>query len=241
MTKGERQAVNLQRTGMHPLWQSALQGFFAGPTGERLRNFLRAERSLGQTVYPPSSQIFRALAYCPPAAIKAVILGQDPYHGPGQAEGLCFSVPEGVSPPPSLQNIFRELQSDLGISPAFGGSLEPWARQGVLLLNTVLTVRAGKPGSHRGQGWEEFTDAVLTVLKAYPGKAYLLWGAAAKARASSLLQTGNLFLGAAHPSPLSANHGFFGCRHFSKCNKYLLKKGVLPVNWDLQKGRVQAS
>ena len=167
--------------------------------------------------------------------VRVVLLGQDPYHGPGQAHGMCFSVRKGVEPPPSLVNIFRELQSDLGIEPPSDGELTPWAKSGVLLLNTVLTVRAGQPNSHRGKGWEIFTDRVIAeVNRSDRPTVFLLWGANAKAKMPMITNPRHLVLTAAHPSPLSAYNGFFGCRHFSKANEFLVRNGRPPVNWDLR-------
>lgn len=186
-------------------------------------------------VYPSADRIFRALELTPPQSVKAVMLGQDPYHGPGQAHGLCFSVPEGVRPPPSLKNIFRELANDLGHPLPANGNLEPWARQGVLLLNAVLTVRDGQPGAHAGIGWEDFTDGLIGTLSrtANDPLVFILWGRHA-ARKQALIDTSkHLVIRSPHPSPLSAHRGFFGSHPFSRTNEFLSSKGGRPVDWSL--------
>lgn len=196
--------------------------------------FQRAERAAGKRIFPPEPQILRALALTPLAALKVVILGQDPYHGMGQAQGLAFSVAPGTRLPPSLRNIFRELEADLGIPPPGTGDLEPWARQGVLLLNTVLTVEEGRAGSHRGRGWEALTDAVIAAASALaPPSAFLLWGAPAQAKAALIDPSRHCVLTAPHPSPLSAHRGFFGSRPFSQANAFLAAQGRPPVDWSL--------
>ncbi len=178
--------------------------------------------------------IFNALKYTAYKDVKAVILGQDPYHGPGQAHGLCFSVKKGVAPPPSLVNIFRELQDDLGIEPPAHGELTQWAQNGVLLLNTVLTVRAGAANSHRNMGWEIFTDRVISLLnERETPMVFLLWGTPAKQKSKLITNKNHLILQTVHPSPLSAYGGFFGCRHFSQCNEFLVSKGIDPINWQI--------
>ena len=214
-------------------WKRALQSEFDKPYFARLVAFLHAEKAAGQTVYPPGSRIFRAFDLTPPDKVKVVILGQDPYHGDGQAMGLSFSVPDGVPAPPSLRNIFKEIEDDLGIRMSGRPNLEDWARQGVLLLNSVLTVRAGQPASHGNIGWQEFTDAVIKYLSDnYNGIVFLLWGNFARGK-KGLIDTGRHFvLEAAHPSPL-ARGAFFGCRHFSKANELLLNQHKTPVNWQL--------
>ena len=180
------------------------------------------------------ADIFNAFKYTPYSEVKAVILGQDPYHGEGQAHGLCFSVKDGVEPPPSLVNIYKELKSDLGIEPPRSGCLTKWAKQGVLLLNTTLTVRAGAANSHSKCGWQEFTDEVIRILaKREKPMVFLLWGANARAKKSLIGGSTHLILECAHPSPLSAFNGFFGCKHFSKTNDFLIKNGETPINWDL--------
>ena len=215
-------------------WDAVLGDEFEKPYYRQLRAFLKEEYT-HHTVYPSMYDIFNALKTTPYSDVRVVLLGQDPYHGPGQAHGMCFSVRKGVEPPPSLVNIFRELQSDLGIEPPSDGELTPWAKSGVLLLNTVLTVRAGQPNSHRGKGWEIFTDRVIAeVNRSDRPTVFLLWGANAKAKMSMITNPRHLVLTAAHPSPLSAYNGFFGCRHFSKANEFLVRNGRPPVNWDLR-------
>lgn len=199
----------------------------------RLREFLKQEYST-RTIYPPMNDIFNALRRTSYSAVKAVILGQDPYHGAGQAHGMCFSVKKGTPPPPSLQNIFKELKSDLGIDPPNHGELTAWADQGVLLLNTVLTVREGVANSHKGKGWEQFTDRVIQLLnqRGQP-MVFLLWGGNARAKSGLITNPNHLVLQCAHPSPLSAYNGFFGCRHFSKTNDFLKQHGSEPIDWRL--------
>ena len=188
-----------------------------------------------ETVYPPANDIFKAFELTPLHKVKAVILGQDPYHEPGQAQGLCFSVNPGIDIPPSLQNIYKELHDDLGCRIPNNGSLVKWAQQGVLLLNTVLTVRAHRANSHKGIGWEEFTDAAIRALNEEDRPiAFLLWGRQAQAKEMMLTNPEHLILKAAHPSPLSAYNGFFGCRHLSKTNKYLKMNGLTPVDWQIE-------
>ncbi|MBO7275679.1 MAG: uracil-DNA glycosylase, partial [Clostridia bacterium] len=195
--------------------------------------FLKSEYS-SHTVYPGMYDIFNALKYTPYSSVKVVIIGQDPYHGPNQAHGLSFSVREGVPPPPSLQNIFKEIKSDLGLPIPNHGCLEKWARQGVLLLNAVLTVRAGQANSHNGQGWETITDSIIRHLNdRQKPMVFLLWGANAGAKSALVTNPSHLVLKCAHPSPLSAYNGFFGCRHFSKANKYLSECGLKEIDWRL--------
>ena len=199
----------------------------------RLREFLKKEYST-RTIYPPMNDIFNALRHTSYSNVKAVILGQDPYHGAGQAHGLCFSVKKGTTPPPSLQNIFKELRDDLGIDPPNHGELTAWADSGVLLLNTVLTVREGAANSHKGMGWEQFTDRVIQLLnQREQPMVFLLWGGNARAKAGLITNPNHLVLQCAHPSPLSAYNGFFGCRHFSKTNEFLAQHGIQPINWQL--------
>lgn len=199
----------------------------------RLREFLKQEYST-RTIYPPMNDIFNALRRTSYSAVKAVILGQDPYHGAGQAHGMCFSVKKGTPPPPSLQNIFKELKSDLGIDPPNHGELTAWADQGVLLLNTVLTVREGVANSHKGKGWEQFTDRVIQLLnQREQPMVFLLWGGNARAKSGLITNPNHLVLQCAHPSPLSAYNGFFGCRHFSKTNDFLKQHGSEPIDWRL--------
>lgn len=214
-------------------WDELLKDEFRQEYYLRLREFLKHEYASG-TVYPNMYNIFNALKITDYDAVKAVILGQDPYHGEGQAHGLSFSVQNGVALPPSLQNIYKELQTDLGIPPAKTGDLTPWAKQGVLLLNTVLTVRGGIANSHKGKGWEEFTDRIITLLnEREKPMVFLLWGANARAKKALISNPSHLVLEAAHPSPLSAYNGFFGCRHFSKTNDFLVRTGQEPINWSL--------
>jgi uracil-DNA glycosylase len=214
-------------------WKDLLVGEFCAPYFSELRNFLIGEKAK-HTVYPPGRFIFNAFDLTPPDKVRVVILGQDPYHGPGQAHGLCFSVPEGVTPPPSLKNIFKELNDDLGIPSARHGNLEKWALQGVLLLNATLTVRAGNAGSHRGRGWERFTDSAIKLLSdSYSGIVFMLWGRHAQEKVHLVDSRRHIVLKAAHPSPFSAYNGFFGCRHFSRANSYLESLGKEAVDWML--------
>ena len=199
-----------------------------------LLQFVENERRQGKTVYPANKDIFNALAWTEFAAVKVVILGQDPYHGPNQAHGLCFSVKPPTPAPPSLQNIFKELNADLGFTIPNHGCLENWAHAGVLLLNTVLTVEQGKPQSHVGRGWERFTDSVIKSLNDYrSGLVFLLWGAPAQKKVAMIDPSRHTVLTAPHPSPLSAHRGFLGCRHFSKTNQILEAYGVAPIDWRL--------
>jgi uracil-DNA glycosylase len=197
-----------------------------------LSQFLRAEKAAGKRIYPPGGQIFRAFDLTPFEQVKVVILGQDPYHGPGQAHGLSFSVGPGVAPPPSLQNIYKELAGDLGIAHPGHGNLESWARQGVLLLNSCLTVEDGRAGSHQGKGWERFTDAVIAALnQEHKGLAFILWGRKAQDKGASIDRDRHLVITSVHPSPLSAHNGFFGSRPFSRTNDYLAAQGKSPIDW----------
>ena len=214
-------------------WKEALAGEFEKPYFASLVRYLHEEKAAGKVIYPPGSQIFRAFDLTPVSAVKVVILGQDPYHGPGQAMGLSFSVPDGVMAPPSLKNIFREIETDLGIRMSGCPNLEKWARQGVLLLNSVLTVQAGMPTSHGRIGWQEFTDAVIRYLSApCEGIVFLLWGRYAAEKAALIDASRHHVLTAAHPSPL-ARGAFFGCRHFSRTNQILLSEGKTPIDWQL--------
>ena len=214
-------------------WDALLEGEFKKEYYLKLREFLKVEYST-QTVYPPMFDIFNALKYTSFKQTKVVILGQDPYHGPGQAHGLCFSVREGIKFPPSLQNIFKELESEYGIQPPKSGELTAWAKQGVLLLNTTLTVRQGTPQSHKGQGWEILTDRIISLLNQKEEPViFLLWGANAWAKKPLIKNPKHLVLECAHPSPLSAYRGFFGCNHFKKANEYLEKNGIEPIEWRL--------
>ena len=214
-------------------WKSALAGEFGKPYFESLVRFLHKEKAEGQTIYPPGSQIFRAFDLTPVNDLKVVILGQDPYHGPGQAHGLSFSVSAGVPAPPSLKNIFKEIESDLGVRMSGYPDLEKWARQGVLLLNAVLTVRAGAAASHSKIGWEEFTDAVIRYISDNcEGVVFLLWGNFARSKSVLIDRSRHHVLEAAHPSPL-ARGAFFGCRHFSQTNALLQSQGKTPIDWVL--------
>ncbi len=216
---------------IEPGWKSKLQQEFDKEYFVKLTDFVKSEYRKG-TVYPPGSLIFNAFDICPLNMVKAVIIGQDPYHGPGQAHGLCFSVRDGVDYPPSLVNIFREIESDLGIRVKSSGDLTRWASQGVLLLNATLTVRAHQAGSHQRRGWEEFTDYVIRVLNSEKQNlVFFLWGAYAQKKGESIDRSKHLVLESVHPSPLSASRGFFGNRHFSKCNDYLSENGIDPVDW----------
>jgi uracil-DNA glycosylase len=199
-----------------------------------LKHFLLAEHEAGQRIFPKGAEWFRALDLTPLDKVRVVILGQDPYHGEGQAHGLCFSVKPGVRPPPSLVNIYKEMQADLGIAPARHGHLEHWADQGVLLLNSVLTVRMGAAASHQGRGWEQFTDAVIRLVNERPDPVvFMLWGSYAQKKAAFVDSSRHLVLKAPHPSPLSAHSGFFGCGHFSKANAFLESRGLPPIDWAL--------
>ena len=211
-------------------WDEVLKGEFDKEYYLRLRQFLKNEYKT-QTIYPDMHHIFNALKYTPYSEVKAVILGQDPYHGPGQAHGLCFSVQKGIKPPPSLVNVFKELEIETGIPTPEHGCLEDWAKQGVLLLNTVLTVRGGNANSHKGKGWEIFTDRVIELLndRAEP-IVFLLWGANARSKTSIIRNRQHLILECPHPSPFSANNGFFGCNHFNLANDFLSQSGR-TINW----------
>lgn len=214
-------------------WKVALSNEFEQPYFQMLKDFLTEEKRTA-TVYPAGKNIFEAFNRTPFPKVKVVILGQDPYHGPGQAHGLCFSVPAGIAFPPSLQNIFRELQTDLDIPFPKSGDLSRWADQGVLLLNATLTVRDGKPGSHQGKGWETFTNAVIRELSAQrSGLVFLLWGSYAREKKSLIDLSKHFVLEAPHPSPLSVYRGFYGSKHFSKANQLLQENGMKPVNWQL--------
>ncbi|MBY0516961.1 MAG: uracil-DNA glycosylase [Bacteriovoracaceae bacterium] len=212
-------------------WKKALHH----PELKSLEAFIHSELKEGQTIYPETQDIFNALNMTPFDQVKVVILGQDPYHGAGQAHGLSFSVKAGVKLPPSLKNIFKELQEDVAISPPLNGDLTKWAQQGVLLLNNVLTVRDGKPGSHHGKGWEEFTDLIIKELNAKrENLVFILWGAPAQKKAASVDESKHLLLKCVHPSPLSSYRGFFGSKPFSKTNAYLESKKIKPIDWRLK-------
>ena len=219
---------------LHESWREALADQFAAPHMQGLKAFLEAEKAAGKRIFPKGSEYFRALDLTPLAQVKVVILGQDPYHGEGQAHGLCFSVQPGVRTPPSLGNIYKEMESDLGIARAGHGFLEHWARQGVLLLNSVLTVEMGRAASHQGKGWELFTDAIVRLVaqKEEP-VVFLLWGAYAQRKAGFVDQSRHLILKSAHPSPLSAHNGFLGSRPFSQANAFLEAQGRGGIDWAL--------
>ena len=222
------------RIDLEPSWLAELEGEFGEPYMHELRTFLAGEKRAGKTIYPASANWFAAFRRAPFDAVRVVILGQDPYHGPGQAHGLCFSVPPGVRIPPSLQNIFEELHRDLGIEAPAHGCLEHWADQGVLLLNSVLTVERGKAGSHQGRGWETFTDRVVAVLNEHrENLVFLLWGSYAERKGRFIDRRRHLVLSSPHPSPLSAYRGFIGNGHFSATNAYLAEHGKTPIDWRL--------
>lgn len=217
-------------------WHNALKEEIQKPYIRKLKKFLEEEKEAGRTIFPPEEEVFNAFRQTPYSQVKVVLMGQDPYHGPDQAEGLCFSVKKGITPPPSLKNIYKEMEQDLGIPPATHGSLMNWAQQGVLMLNATLTVRRGEPKSHFGQGWELFTDAVIQKLcERKDPLVFILWGRSAKDKCETILNTmdhPHAILTAAHPSPYSATQ-FFGCRHFSKTNELLKKWGKHPIDWSL--------
>lgn len=228
------EADQAARVQLEPSWKTRLGAYLERPEMRALAEFLRAEKRAGKMIYPPGPQIFNAFAHTPFGAVRVVILGQDPYHGPGQAHGLCFSVPPGVPAPPSLQNVFAEIQRDLGIPRPDHGCLTPWADQGVLLLNSVLTVEQAKPGAHRNKGWEGFTDAAIEALdREREGLVFLLWGAYAQRKGQLVDARRHLVLSSVHPSPLSAHRGFLGNGHFSATNRYLESSGQLPIDWSL--------
>lgn len=216
---------------IEPTWQQALQGEFDAPYFEQLTRFVRSEYA-ATPCFPPGALIFNAFSLCPLPQVRVVILGQDPYHEPGQAHGLCFSVPNGTPLPPSLLNIYKEISSDLGKPVCTDGDLSRWARQGVLLLNATLTVRQHQAGSHQRQGWEQFTDAVIRIVSQQrSGVAFLLWGSYAQSKRPLIDPTKHLILTSPHPSPLSAYRGFFGNHHFSLANDYLARQGQQPIDW----------
>ncbi len=213
-------------------WLQVLGGEFEQPYMQQLKAFLRAEKDAHKVIYPPGGQIFNAFEHCPLPQVKVVILGQDPYHGPGQAHGLCFSVPEDVANPPSLVNIYKEITQDLGLKMPTHGNLVSWADQGVLLLNSVLSVQQANAASHQGQGWEQFTDRAIAVINEQrEGVVFMLWGAYAQRKGAIIDTDKHLVLKAPHPSPLSAYRGFFGCQHFSLANSYLEQQGQGVIDW----------
>ena len=214
-------------------WKEILEAEFQADYFNKLKDFLLKEREK-YTVYPPGNKMFAAFDFTPFDKVKAVIIGQDPYHNPSQAHGLCFSVPQGVDIPPSLRNIYKELMADVGILKPKHGNLEAWARQGVLLLNATLSVRAHQAGSHQRRGWEQFTDAAIkTVSDQKEHIVFFLWGNYAKNKAALIDSSKHLILTSVHPSPLSASRGFFGCKHFSSANQYLMKHHLEPINWSI--------
>jgi len=219
---------------LEPGWKAALADQFAQPYMAQLKSFLVAQKRAGKRVFPPGPQIFNAFDLTPFDAVRVVIVGQDPYHGPGQAHGLCFSVARGVDMPPSLINIFKELGQDLNVPMPAHGNLEHWAQQGVLLLNATLTVEAHCAASHQGRGWERFTDAAIAALNEQrDGLVFVLWGASARRKGEIVDRSRHLVLTSPHPSPLSAHKGFFGCGHFSRINRHLQSRGEPPIDWSL--------
>lgn len=231
MTSAETEQRSIQ---LEPSWLAKIGSEFDKDYMLALRDFLREQKSRRKVIYPKGSEFFNAFNSTSFEQVKVVILGQDPYHGPGQAHGLCFSVNHGIQIPPSLVNIYKEIESDLGIKPANNGYLQHWAQQGVLLLNSVLTVERGRAASHQGKGWEEFTDQAIAQLNEHrQGLVFMLWGSYAQRKGQFIDQQKHLVLKAPHPSPLSAHRGFFGCRHFSKANEYLQSQGMEPIDWEV--------
>jgi uracil-DNA glycosylase len=220
---------------IHPDWKTLLEKEFEKTYFKQIATSLKIEKTSGYKIYPPGNLIFNAFDSTPPDKVKVVIIGQDPYHGPGQAHGLSFSVPDGIKPPPSLVNIFKEITADIGLTiPAGIGNLSHWAAEGVFLLNASLTVRAGEPMSHAALGWHLFTNRVIEILSDKKEHlVFLLWGKFAHQKQELIDETKHLVLKAAHPSPFSADKGFFGCRHFSKANQYLAQHGITPIDWSL--------
>ncbi|TGD74573.1 uracil-DNA glycosylase [Mangrovimicrobium sediminis] len=224
-----RNAIKLE-----PSWLARLAPEFEQPYMQQLRAFLQSEKRSGKSIFPAGSEYFNAFEHTPLEAVKVVVLGQDPYHGPGQAHGLCFSVRPGVAIPPSLQNIYKEIHQELGLPIPAHGCLTHWADQGVLLLNSVLTVEAGRAASHQGKGWETFTDRVIDVVnREREGVVFLLWGSYAQRKGAIIDTAKHCVLKAPHPSPLSAHRGFFGCGHFRAANEYLQSRGETPIDWSL--------
>lgn len=215
-------------------WKKVLEDEFKKPYFKQITGHIKTEREQNKTIYPPGSLIFNAFQHTPISRVKVVVIGQDPYHGPGQAMGLSFSVPKGIPPPPSLVNIFKELHDDVGVPIPKSGDLTPWADQGVMLLNASLTVRAHEPMSHSKIGWHVFTDSVISkISQLKENVVFLLWGKFAQEKRELIDAKKHHLLKAAHPSPLSANNGFFGCKHFSKTNTYLMQHGIDPIDWAL--------
>ncbi|MFV8816272.1 uracil-DNA glycosylase [Haliea sp. E17] len=226
------EAAQSAQIKLEPSWLAKLAPEFEQPYMRELRAFLQAEKQQGKRIFPAGSEYFNALDHTPLDAVKVVILGQDPYHGPGQAHGLCFSVRPGVPTPPSLQNIYKEINAELGLPIPGHGCLTSWADQGVLLLNSVLTVLAGQAASHQGKGWETFTDRVIDIInREREGVVFMLWGAYAQRKGAIIDTQRHCVLKAPHPSPLSAHRGFFGCGHFQRANEYLVGRGELPIDW----------
>lgn len=227
-------AEQIAQVQLDDSWMKVIGGEFEQAYMQELKQFLQAQKQQGKTIFPAGSLIFNALNSTPFDKVKVVILGQDPYHGPNQAHGLCFSVLPGVKFPPSLRNIYKELETDVGVTPPNHGCLQEWAEQGVLLLNATLTVERGNAGSHQGKGWEQFTDAIVNALNEQrEGLVFLLWGSYAQQKGQFIHRDKHLVLQAPHPSPFSANRGFFGCHHFSKTNDYLQTRGESPINWSI--------
>jgi uracil-DNA glycosylase len=224
-----------QKTGqLHPSWLAVIGNELEKPYMQALRHFLKEEKTDGKVIYPPSSLIFNAFNHAPFDKVRVVIIGQDPYHGPNQAHGLSFSVPNGVALPPSLLNIYKEVSADLNIQMSRNGDLTAWADQGVLLLNAILTVEQAKAGAHQGKGWEAFTDAAIAALNEHrEDLVFVLWGSYAQKKGAFIDEKNHLVLKSAHPSPLSAHRGFFGNHQFSQINQHLVKKGQTPINWQL--------
>ncbi len=228
------QPVAAREVQLEASWKAALANEFSMPYMRELKLFLQQQKQLGKIIYPKSADIFSALNTTPLDQVRVVILGQDPYHGPKQAHGMCFSVLPGIKPPPSLVNIYKELQADLNITPVTHGYLQSWAQQGVLLLNSVLTVEQANPGSHQNKGWERFTDKIIAVLNAQSKPIiFLLWGSYAQQKGQIIDASKHLILTAAHPSPFSAYRGFLGCKHFSRVNQQLQAWGQSEINWQL--------
>jgi uracil-DNA glycosylase len=227
-------SVDATKIQLEPSWKDRLLPEFEKPYMDQLKSFLRTQAAAKKKIFPRGTEYFAALNHTPFDKVKVVILGQDPYHGPGQAHGLCFSVRPGVDVPPSLKNIYKEMKNDLGIEQPAHGYLQSWADQGVLLLNATLTVEAGRAGSHQNKGWEQFTDAVIDHLnREREGLVFVLWGSYAQKKGEFIDTKKHLVLKGPHPSPLSAHRGFFGCRHFSKINEYLKSRGQTPIDWRL--------
>ncbi|MGB1220486.1 MAG: uracil-DNA glycosylase [Alcanivoracaceae bacterium] len=226
--------TDADRIQLEPGWKAALAGEFEQDYMQRLRQFLVQEKQAGKTIFPPGPEIFHAFDKTPFDQVKVVILGQDPYHGPGQAHGLCFSVRKGVRVPPSLVNIYKEIERDLGLAIPAHGNLEKWAGQGVLLLNATLTVEQANAGSHQRKGWEQFTDAAIRHLNdERDGLVFMLWGSYAQKKGAIIDRARHCVLTAPHPSPLSAHRGFIGCGHFSEANQYLEGRGLAPIDWSV--------